>query len=100
MKARDLIMNGRVILWKVEILLRTVDIYYERSRHCHEQSKYIIEGRDLIMNCGHILWKTEIFLWTVVIYYESLRFCYDERLRYIKKGQGLFTNKHNILLKI
>ena len=49
------IMNGPDILWKVEILLWTVHICYERSRFYHERSTYIMKGSNFIMKDRDIL---------------------------------------------
>ena len=49
-KSRDFIMNGPDISWKVELSLRTVQIYYEKSRFYYERSRYIMIGWHFIMS--------------------------------------------------
>ena len=63
-------MELQILLWMVEILLRTFKILLE----------------------------VKILLWTFEIYYGKLRF-YDESLRNIINDQDFITNGHNILLQ-
>ena len=71
-KSRGFIMNGPDILWKVEILLLTVHICYERSRFYHERSRYIMKGSNFIMKDRDILQQVEILLWTVKIFIKQV----------------------------
>ena len=63
-KSQDLIVNGPYVLWKVEILSWTFQIYYGRSKFYYKQSKYIMTGRDVIINRRNTLRQVEIFMMT------------------------------------
>ena len=83
-------INGTPFWSKVEILLQTAQIYYERSRFYYERSRYIMKGRDLIMkgrdfimNCRDF-WndRSRSSCWKVEIFMMADQDSYGDRLRF------------------
>ena len=108
-------INGAPFWSKVDILLRMVQIYYEKLRFYYDRSRYIIKSQSFTMIGQDILWQVEIsswrmkiLLWTVEISVLTGWDLHDGRSRFSRwqleifmiTGQDFVINGHDLNLVV
>ena len=102
-------INGAPFWSKVDILLRMVQIYYEKLRFYYDRSRYIIKSQNFTMIGQDILWQVEISSWrTVEISVLAGWDLHDGRSRFWRwqleifmiTGQDFVINGHDLNLVV